>query len=162
MARGSKARLEVFAQALAAGHSPVEAARAAKYPNGSSFAANARKRAQRKDVKARVAELTKPALDKVAAAIEANVAWASRHLVDVAEKAFKEGDAKIPDGIRAIDLLAKLHGWLAPEKHEHTGKDGAPLLDVSKLSDDQLAVLEGILSTAAVVDGAGGNSASKH
>jgi hypothetical protein len=48
-ARHHEAQREKFAQALAAGETPEEAARVAGYPKGSSFAANARKRAQRAD-----------------------------------------------------------------------------------------------------------------
>ena len=51
--------------------SPVEAAKLAGYPQGSQFAASARKRARRKDVKATVAELQKPAKEKHAKTIEA-------------------------------------------------------------------------------------------
>ena len=51
--------------------SPVEAAKLAGYPQGSQFAASARKRARRKDVKATVAELQKPAKEKLAKTIEA-------------------------------------------------------------------------------------------
>jgi len=51
------ARHEIVAQELAAGRSMVEASRVAGYPDGSSFASNARKRAQRADIRARTAEL---------------------------------------------------------------------------------------------------------
>ena len=51
--------------------SPVEAAKLAGYPQGSQFAASARKRARRKDVKATVAELQKPTKEKLAKTIEA-------------------------------------------------------------------------------------------
>lgn len=116
----SRARLEVFAQALAAGNTPVEAAKIAKYRRGSSFAHNARKKAQRKDVKARVAELQKPALEKIAAQIEANVEWATAYLIDVVERA-KASGVKTEHGIRATEVLGKMFGWMAPEKTEHSG-----------------------------------------
>jgi hypothetical protein len=54
MSRGSQARLETFAHSARSGKLPVDAARIAKYPNDSAFASNARKRAGRIDVKARV------------------------------------------------------------------------------------------------------------
>jgi hypothetical protein len=122
----SRARLEVFAQALAAGNTPVQAARIAKYPAGTSFASNARKRAWRQDVKTRVTELQKPALEKVAAAIEANFAWATAYLTDVVERA-KTSGVKTEHGIRATEVLGKMHGWMAPEKTELSGPDGKPI-----------------------------------
>ena len=67
MARGPQ-RLEAFAQALATGVPPVEAAKLAGYPQGSQFAASARKRSRRKDVKAMVAELQKAGERKTAEA----------------------------------------------------------------------------------------------
>jgi len=79
----SRVRLEVFAQALATGKTPVEAAEAAGYPKGSSFANNARKRASRKDVKEIVAELQKPVKEKLAKTIEANFEWATKQLLEV-------------------------------------------------------------------------------
>jgi len=43
----------------------------------------------------------------------------------------------------AIALLAKMEGWEAAQKFEHTGKDGGPILtkDVTELTDDQLAAI---------------------
>lgn len=55
---------EIVAQELAAGHTPEQASETAKFPKGSSFAANARKRAQRKDIKARVAEIQEPMAER--------------------------------------------------------------------------------------------------
>lgn len=51
------AKHEIVAQELAAGKSAVEASRIAGYPAGSSFEANARKRAQRFGIRMRKAEL---------------------------------------------------------------------------------------------------------
>jgi hypothetical protein len=110
MARGSRAQLERFAQALAAGLSPADAAKESGY-TGTSCAANAKKRAQRKDVKAMVAELRKPHLARVDEAISVSVEWATRHLKKVADKALP-GDPSVADGLRAIDLTARLHGWV--------------------------------------------------
>ena len=50
-------RPELVAQALAAGKKPAEASADAGYPQGSSFGSNARKRAQRKDIKDRKEEI---------------------------------------------------------------------------------------------------------
>jgi hypothetical protein len=70
MSRGSKSQLEKFAEGLALGHRPAEAARYAGYPEGTSFAGNARKRAQRADVKIMVEALRKPAQAKMAQRID--------------------------------------------------------------------------------------------
>jgi hypothetical protein len=115
MARGPE-RLEAFAQVLATGVTPVQAARIAGYPNGSCFAPNARKRARRNDVKAMVAELRKPAKEKLAKTIEANFAWATAKLMTIASAKLDPWNIKASDKIRAIEVLAKLHGWNAPEK----------------------------------------------
>lgn len=149
MPRGSKAQLEIFAQALAAGNKPAEAAKIAKYRNSKSFASNARKRAQRADVKAMVAELRKPALDAIAEAIKVDVDWATKHHLAVIKKAnlFAVGPA---DYQRSLDAIAKLHGLYAPEKREVTGKGGVPLLDLTKLTDEQLAILEQIYLAAGI------------
>jgi phage terminase small subunit len=126
MARGSRDRLELFAQALAAGKTPVDAAKLAGYPQGSSFAANARKRAQRADVKARVAELRAPAIAKVQAVIDLSVEGQLQSLAKIAY-AFDQDDVKPSDAVAAHRLIAQIRGNLAPEKHEHTGRDGEPI-----------------------------------
>jgi hypothetical protein len=115
MARGPQ-RLEAFAQALATGVTPVQAAKIAGYPNGSCFAHNARKRARRQDVKAMVAELQKPAKEKLAREIDANFAWATEKLMSIASAKLDLWNIKASDKIRAIEVLAKMHGWNAPEK----------------------------------------------
>jgi hypothetical protein len=111
MPRGSKAQLERFAHGIAANLSPVEAAKAAGYPPGSSFVANAKKRAQRADVKELVTTLRAPHLAKVDEAIGVSVEWATRHLKEVADLALP-GEPTVADGLRAIDLTSKLHGWV--------------------------------------------------
>ena len=115
MARGPQ-RLEAFAQALAAGVTPVQAARLAGYPNGSCFAPNARKRARRNDVKAMVAELQRPAKEKLAKTIEANFAWATEKLMSIASAELDPLNIKASDQIRAIEVLAKMYGWNKPEQ----------------------------------------------
>ena len=115
MARGPQ-RLEAFAQALATGVSPVEAAKLAGYPQGSQFAASACKRARRKDVKAIVAELQKPAKEKLQKHIEANFEFATEKLMSIANAELDLSKIKASDKIRAIEVLAKMHGWNASEK----------------------------------------------
>jgi len=65
MPRLINARHEVFAQEIATGKSAVEAARLAGYPVGSkvSFAANARKRMGRPEIRDRIAEIQRRAAD---------------------------------------------------------------------------------------------------
>jgi len=121
MARGPQ-HLEGFAQALATGVTPVQAAKIAGYPNGSCFAHNARKRARRKDVKAMVAELQKPVKEKLAKKIEANFAWATEKLMSIASAKLDLWNIKASDKIRAIEALAKMHGWNAPENQNLNAK----------------------------------------
>src|SRR5262245_9181213 len=121
MARGPQ-RLEAFAQALATGATAVEAAKLAGYPQGSQFAANARKRARRKDIKEMVAELQKPVKEKLAKTIKANFEWATKRLLEVGNLPIGMCNARASDKIRAIEVLAKLHGWNAPEKTNISGE----------------------------------------
>jgi hypothetical protein len=113
MARGPQ-RLEAFAQALATGVPPGQAAKIAGYPNGSCFAHNARKRARRQDVKAMVAELQKQ--------IEANFEFATEKLMSIASAELDLLNIKASDQIRAIEVLAKMHGWNAAEKTNVSGQ----------------------------------------
>src|SRR5262249_35959 len=121
MARGPE-RLEAFAQALATGVTPVQAAKIAGYPNGSCFAHNARKRARREDVKAMVAELQKPAKEKLAKTIEENFAWATEKLMSIASAKFDPWNIKASDKIPATQVLAKMHGWNAQQKTNVSGE----------------------------------------
>jgi hypothetical protein len=94
--------LEAFAQALATGVTPVEAAKLAGYPQGSQFAASARKRARRKDVKAIVAELQKPVKEKLAKTVKANFAWATEKLMSIASAKLDLWNIKASDKIRVL------------------------------------------------------------
>ena len=89
-------------------------AKLAGYPQGSQFAASARKRARRQDVKVMVAELQKPAKEKLQQQITANLEWATRELFKVGNQPL--GIWHRRDKVRAIEVLAKMHGWNAPEK----------------------------------------------
>ena len=128
MARGSRARLEAFAQALAMGQTPVEAARTAGYRAARSFASNARKRAGRRDVKARVRELQAPAVAKVMERIDLSVEWTLERLAKIAATELPSAEIKASDVIAAHKLIAQIKGYLAPEKHEHGGPDGGPIV----------------------------------
>ncbi len=57
--------------------------------------------------------------------------------------------AKPADRVAGIRQLSLMEGWDAPTRLEHTGANGEPLFDVSKLNDDQLIALEGILAAIA-------------
>ena len=127
MARGSRARLEAFAQALAMGQTPVEAARTAGYRPATSFASNARTRAIRRDVKARVRELQAPAVAKVMERIDLSVDWTLERLAKIAATELPSADIKASDVIAAHKLIAQIKGYLAAEKHEHGGPNGGPL-----------------------------------
>ena len=52
------------------------------------------------------------------------------------------------NALQALAQLRDMHGFKAPRKAEVTGKGGAPLLDLSKLSDEHLASLEIIVRAA--------------
>jgi hypothetical protein len=144
-------KLEAFAQALllnlAQGVAPSKAAdHAAKAVGygGSSRASNARKRAQRKDVKARMVEIASPIKPEVTPELVMTLSEAKLTLSEIARS------CKAVDRIGSIRQLALMEGWEAPSRHEHTGRDGAPLFDLSKLSDDQLAAIETILAAASL------------
>lgn len=152
-------KLEAFAQALlrnvVAGMSRSkaadEAAKEAKY-GGSSRAANARKRANRKDVKARMVELAAPKQDQIETDLALDVQGAKSKLAEIIRADEGVSKVKPPDVIAAIKQLSTMEGWDAPKRSELTGKGGAPLfVDPSKLTDEQLAQLEGILAAAGSV-----------
>ena len=112
----SNPRHEKVAQELARFKSPVEASQAAGYPPGTSFAANARKRTQRPDIRRRVKEI-----QTVSGVIAAgDSAWIQRKLVEIAEIPLNDEEVRPTDQIAALNLLAKIIGAMAPEKHEHT------------------------------------------
>lgn len=57
-------------------------------------------------------------------------------------------DFERDNALQALAQLRDMHGFKAPAKAELTGRGGAPLFDLSKLSDEQLAALESIASAA--------------
>lgn len=157
--RRYKAQWEKFAQALASGLSPVDAGKVA----GFKGAKNCQRNANLPHVLARVAELKAPALEKLQEQIVINHQWAvDHHLKIIAAAKANIKKAGPADYLKAGENLCKLFGLYAPEKKEITGKDGAPLVDLSKLTDEQLASLEAILSVAGLVEGDSGEEASRH
>ena len=133
---------EKFAQALYAnlaagmkhGAAADLAAEVAGYV-GSSRYANAKKRAQRADVKRRLAELARPVAARTQEQIEATVEWAVNRLYAIASLDLGKEAIKTPDQIRAIELLAKIKGWMAPEKRDVT------VHDASQVTDDDIVRL---------------------
>lgn len=127
-------RREKFAQALAANlangmkraEAADEAAKTAGY-GGQSRAPNARKRAQRGDVKARLRELMTPGIAESERQIAVDVEWAVERLAGIANVELDEELIKAADVIGAIRLVAQIKDWLAPDKHEHSGRDGGPI-----------------------------------
>ncbi len=112
-----KERNEAFALALAAGKNAIDAGQIAGFKGD----ANARRNAQRPDIKKRVAELRAPHLAKIDEAIANQVAWADKHLKDVADKALP-GEPTVGDGLRAIDLRSKLNNWYPLGQDSEDGK----------------------------------------
>ena len=121
---------ERLALALALNHKPVDAARMAGYKGtGKTFAANARKACNRPDVKARVAQLRAPGLAKAKQKIDIGIEWATQKLATMANQEIDADGLKATDQIAALKLLAQMHGWLAPEKVEHSLNGHADRLD---------------------------------
>lgn len=59
-----------------------------------------------------------------------------------------------------LKTRAKHLGW--SERVEVTGKDGAPLFDLSRLSDEELGTLEAIVQKAASATVAGGDTSGEN
>jgi hypothetical protein len=69
-----------------------------------------------------VAELQKPAREKLQQMITANVEWATEKLMSIASAKLDLRNIKASDRIRAIEVLAKMHGWNAPENQNLNAK----------------------------------------
>ena len=54
---------------------------------------------------------------------------------------------------RTLDMIFRMKGMYAPERHEHTGKGGGPIKAVAEMTDAEL------LEIAALHDSAGSNGA---
>ena len=96
---------------------------------GASRATNARKRAQRADVKRRMAELAEPAQVRAIEQVNATVEWAIKRLTDIAGPDLGIDAIKTTDQLRAIELLAKINGWMAPDKQDVTVRDASQVTD---------------------------------
>lgn len=133
-------KLEAFARHLlsnlvsgmARSKAAHEAGLAAGY-GGKSVAANSRKRAQRRDVKVRMAELAAPQVARDDENLDATIEWATKRLVSIAAPDLGSDDLKALDQIAALKLLAQIKGWMAPEKRDVT------LRPSHQMTDDELA-----------------------
>ena len=115
----AQALFENLAVGMKAAKAADLAAETAGY-GGSSRAANARKRAKRADVKKRMAELAQPALEKAQKRIEATLDWTLERLTAIAGPDLGEEAIKVSDQIAALQLVARIQGYLAPERREIT------------------------------------------
>lgn len=128
----SDPKMELFAQALlrqiahgvARGKAATAAAREAGY-TGSALADNARKRANRKDVKARMIELAAPAQAAIEADLTIDLERAEKRLGEIILADIDLSAIKAPDVIAAVRQLAAIRGWNAPtnvnlNKHDPT------------------------------------------
>jgi hypothetical protein len=141
---------EKVAQELAKFKSPVEASQAAGYPPGSSFAANARKRVQRPDIRARVKEIQ--TISGVVAA--ADSAYIQRKLIEMTEVPLVPDHVRPSDQLKALELLGKIIDVFAPEKVKATLNlfhDFSP--------DDQRALADFVEALSAGTEPAGAETA---
>jgi phage terminase small subunit len=126
MPRGSKGRLVRFSRTLATGMRPYEAAIAVGYPDGPSAKSNARKRACRPDVKRMVAEIRKPAADRLEITQD--------ELIKRADEIFRLAMASGQLGA-AVNALKEL-GVLSGKRIERAER-GEPG-EFDRMSDDEL------------------------
>lgn len=121
--RFSQELLRNLAAGIGRSRAAEEAGITAGY-RGSSVAANSRKRAQRRDVKARMAELARPTLARVESDIALTVEKAGAKLTAIINTDIPALAVKPADQIAALNLAAKMYGWLAPRRNELTGANG--------------------------------------
>jgi hypothetical protein len=117
-------RHEKVAQVLSCRGSAEEAARAAGYPDGTSFRANARRLSHHPNIRARVTELQ----ETEAALVVVDVAWIKRQAAEIAGVKIPPDEVKASDKNAALLLLAKMTpGALVPTQTEMSGPDGLPV-----------------------------------
>lgn len=135
MAAMKDRRHERVAELLSAMKTPEQASAEAGYDTkAKSFASNARKRACRPDIKARVAELQ----GQIAACMVIDAAWLRDKMAKIAGTEIADDDIRASDVIAAANLLAKMiPGALAPTKVMPSDADGNQLLHVFKLEYPQ-------------------------
>ena len=140
-------RLEIFAREYArlkaegmpVSQAAVEAAVEAKYKGhqnpSKTFAANARKKAQREDVKKRVEFLLAPKTEQAERQIEATKEWTNAKLVEIAAIPIVGTEVKTSDKLTALHRLAELNGWYPPQKVAPTNPagDGPAILKFERI-----------------------------
>jgi hypothetical protein len=126
MPRGSKSRLVMFACELASGKKPRDAAVAVGYPPGTSFDANAYKRARREDVKRMVAEFRAPVAEK----LDISLQWLIEENLQLYRLAKAAG--QIRDAREGLKELGVLSG-----KRVERGERGEPG-DFERMSDEEV------------------------
>lgn len=113
---------EAFAQLVAAGKSQSEAYRTA-YPKSARWAESAVwTAASRLMASAKVS----PRVEQIRAELADRGLWTREQSVRALVSVAMDGE-RDADRIKAVCELNKMHGYLAPEKHEHTGAAGGPL-----------------------------------
>ena len=137
----SNPRHESFSQALAKGKTADEAyAQAGFKPNRG----NAATLKAKQSIQDRVAEI----VGRIAEKAEWSAADRLKSLKTIHDSQI-EKDPRV--AIAAIAEANKMQGSHAPAKHQHTGAGGGPIqtVDLTNVSDDELARLEAILGVAA-------------
>lgn len=118
---------EAVAQALAEQKTPEEACQLAGYKPGSSFKDNARKLSHRPDIKARVSELLAPGIAEAERQIAVDTEYVLTKARRIVEVKVANSKVKVADQIAALNLIAKVVGAFAPDRHELAGKNGGPI-----------------------------------
>lgn len=133
-------RHEAFAQALAKGKTADEAYTLAGFkPNRG----NATRLKANESIRKRVEELQGKVAEKAA--------WSAADRLKSLKTIHDSQIEKDPRvAISAIAEANKMQGSHAPAKHQHTGANGGPIqtVDLTNVSDDELARLEAILGAA--------------
>ena len=88
--------------------------------------------------KLEIAEAIERGAAKVAAKLEINAEWCLRKTVEIHDLARADDDKQI--ALKAIDQAGKLIGAYV-ERHEHTGKDGAPI-EIAEVRTGLLAAIQ--------------------
>lgn len=146
MAVLDNARHERIAQLLAANCSAEEASAQAGYDrNKSSFAPNARKRAQRPEIRARVKELQGQVADRL---VDVTAEWIQQRVAKIAAAEIPIEDVRASDVIAAARLLAQMiPGAMAPTKVASTNPDGdGPPLAPEITDEDRIRALTVLLA----------------
>jgi hypothetical protein len=120
--------------------SAADAAREAGYNTEiPSFVANAQQRASKPAVKARIVELQQRHADNVAERVSIDRSWLLSQLVEVAGYDTRGIEIRVADKLKALELVAKVCGFFAPEKREIIARLAELDLDQLRALDERLA-----------------------